>query len=165
MRKYLQIVERHKASLGTRFVNNLVDTIILMIIHIILGIASTLIYNYTYINFFFFYNNGGFLWDIFTGSIVAFIYFYLWEYYSNGKTPGKYITGTKVISTDGKKPTQRQYLSRSFYRIIPFEAFTFFGTDGWHDSLTDTRVINYKNYQAESQAKNEIDAIGLKEIA
>lgn len=107
MRKYLQIVDRHKASLGTRFVNNLIDTIILMIIHTILGILSALIYNFTLIYFFFFYNNGGFLWDIFTGFVVSFIYFYLWEYYSNGKTPGKYITGTQVISIDGKNPTQK----------------------------------------------------------
>lgn len=165
MRKYLQIVDRHKASLGIRFVNNLIDTIVLMIIQIILAIISTLLYNLTYHNFFFFFNNGGFLWDVFIGAVIAFIYFYLWEYYSDGKTPGKYITGTKVISIDGGRPTQKQYLSRSFYRIIPFEGFTFFGTDGWHDGMTDTRVINYKNYQAEKQAKSEIDNIGVKEIA
>ncbi|MFY1046948.1 RDD family protein [Chryseobacterium sp. GP-SGM7] len=165
MRKYLQIVDRNKASLGTRFVNNLVDLIVLAIIHIILAIVSQLIYILTYNNFFFFFNNGGFIWDIFIGAVVAFIYFYLWEYYSDGKTPGKYITGTKVISIDGKRPTQRQYVSRSLYRIIPFEAFTFFGTDGWHDSMTDTRVINYKNYETERQTKNEIDNIGIKETA
>ncbi|MGI9651406.1 RDD family protein [Chryseobacterium sp. RLHN22] len=165
MRKYLKIVDRHKASLALRFVNNLIDMIILAIIHIILAIISTIIYNLTYNNFFFFFNNGGFLWDIFVGAIIAFIYFYLWEYYSDGKTPGKYITGTKVISIDGTRPTRKQYLSRSLYRIIPFESFTFFGTDGWHDSMTDTRVINYKNYQAEKQTKSEIDNIGIKEIA
>lgn len=165
MRKYLQIVDRHKVSLGTRFVNNLIDLIVLAIIHIALAIASQLIYSITYSNFFYFFNNGGFLWDIFIGSVVSFIYFYLWEYYSNGKTPGKYVTGTQVISIDGEKPTQRQYLSRSLYRIIPFEALTFFGTDGWHDGLTDTRVINIKNYKAETQSKSDIDNIGVKEIA
>lgn len=165
MRKYLQIVDRHKASLGTRFVNNLIDTIILMIIHIILGILSTIIYNLTFNNFFFFFNNGGFIWDVFVGAVVAVIYFFLWEYYTDGKTPGKYVTGTKVISIDGTRPTSKQYLSRSLYRVIPFEAFTFFGSEGWHDGMTDTRVINYKNYETERQAKSEIDNIGVKEIA
>ncbi|UFH33549.1 RDD family protein [Chryseobacterium sp. C-71] len=165
MRKYLQIVDRQKASLPTRFVNNLIDLIVLAVIHIILAVISQLLYSITYSRFFFFFNNGGFLWDIFIGALVAFIYFYLWEYYSDGKTPGKYVTGTKVISIDGERPNKKQYLLRSLYRVIPFEALTFFGTDGLHDAMTDTRVINFKNYMAEKQAKNEIDNIGTKEIA
>jgi uncharacterized RDD family membrane protein YckC len=165
MRKYLQIVDRHKASLGTRFVNNLIDSIALIIINFIISFISLVIYNFTLIHFFYFYNNGGFLWDIFTGSIVVFIYYFLWENFSDGRSPGKYLTGTKVRSTDGKKPTTKQYLSRSLYRIIPFEAFTFFGTDGWHDSMTDTRVIDFKNYESEKQAKSDIEDLGKKEIA
>lgn len=165
MKKYLLIVQRHKASLGTRFVNYLIDSVALMLVQIILAFISFLIYSYTSISFFYFFNNGNFLWDFFLGAVVAFIYYFLWEYYSNGKTPGKYITGTVVISIDGKKPTRSQILSRSLYRIIPFEAFTFFGTDGWHDSMSDTRVINSKNYEAEKQSKSEIDNIGVKEIA
>lgn len=165
MKKYLQIVHRHKASLGIRFLNNLIDTVILFIIHFILSFISSVIYNITFIYFFYFYNYGGFLWNAFIGIIVAFIYFFLWEYFSNGRTIGKYITGTKVISTDGEKPTGKQILFRSIYRIIPFEAFSFFGENGWHDGLTDTRVINYKNYLTERQAKSEIENIGTKEIA
>ncbi|KUJ57056.1 RDD family protein [Chryseobacterium aquaticum] len=165
MRKYLQIVDRNKASLGTRFANNIIDTIVLIIINFIISFISIMIYNFTLLHFFYFYNNGGFLWDIFTGSIVAFFYFFLWEKLSEGKTPGKYVTGTVVISTDGQKPTTKQYLSRSLYRIIPFEAFTFFGSDGWHDSMSDTRVIDIKNYEAEKQTKSDIDSLGNKEIA
>lgn len=165
MKKYLQIVDRHKASLGTRFVNNFIDTIILLIINFILSFISAVIYNITFIHFFYFYNNGGFLWNMFMGSVFGFVYFFFWENFTDGRTPGKYITGTKVISTDGKKPTTRQIVSRSLYRLIPFEAFTFFGTDGWHDSMTDTRVINYKNYESERQLKDEINSIGVKETA
>ncbi|WP_435523038.1 hypothetical protein [Chryseobacterium indoltheticum] len=50
-------------------------------------------------------------------------------------------------------------------RLVPFDALSFFGENGWHDSWSDTRVINIKNYQAERQTKNEIDNIGVKEIA
>ncbi len=165
MRKYLQIIDRNKASLGTRFVNNMIDLIILAIIHVVLAIFSNLLYAITYHNFFIFYNNGGFIWDVFLGVVVAFIYFYLWESYSDGKTPGKYLTGTRVISTDGNRPTKKQYLSRSLYRVIPFEALSFFGSEGWHDGMSDTRVINTKNYEAEKQAKSDIENLGSKEIA
>ncbi|MCY0968738.1 RDD family protein [Chryseobacterium wangxinyae] len=165
MRKYLQIIDRNKASLGTRFVNNMIDLIILAIIHVVLAIFSNLLYAITYHNFFIFYNNGGFIWDFFLGAVVAFIYFYLWESYSDGKTPGKYLTGTRVISTDGNRPTKKQYLSRSLYRVIPFEALSFFGSEGWHDGMSDTRVINTKNYEAEKQAKSDIENLGSKEIA
>ena len=99
------------------------------------------------------------------GMVFTFIYYFLTESYLNGRSIGKMITGTRVISTDGTKPSTKQILNRCLYRIIPFESFTFFGTDGWHDSLTDTRVINYKNYLAETQLKEEIEDIGKREIA
>ncbi len=67
--------------------------------------------------------------------------------------------------TDGNEPTLSDYFMRNIIRLVPFDALSFFGENGWHDSWSDTRVINIKNYQAERQTKNEIDNIGLKEIA
>jgi uncharacterized RDD family membrane protein YckC len=83
----------------------------------------------------------------------------------NGRTVAKYITGTQVISTDGTKPTTRQIIYRSLSRIVPFDALSFLGENGWHDKWSETRVINIKNYQAEIQAKREIEDLGKKEIA
>ncbi|MDQ1097463.1 MULTISPECIES: RDD family protein [Chryseobacterium] len=165
MRKYLLIIDRNKASLGKRFVNNLIDTIVLMIIHVILTFISGFLYALTSICFFYFYNDGGFLWDIFIGAVVAFIYFFIWEYYTQGMTPGKYVTGTRVISVDGKKSDRKQILYISLYRVIPFEPLSFFGREGWHDSFSDTRVVNWLNYISEKQAKDDINRIGQKEIA
>lgn len=165
MKKYLLIVDRNKASVSTRFTNWFLDGIVLLIINTIISVLSFILYNLTYIHFFYFYNNGGFIWNFFSGAIVTFLYYFLSEYLSNGRTVGKLITGTRVISTDGEKPSKKQYLYRTLYRIVPFEAFTFFGTDGWHDSMTDTRVINYKNYISENQAKEDIENIGRREIA
>lgn len=130
MRKYLLIVDRNKASLGTRFINNLIDTIVLMIIHVILTFISGFLYGFTSIWFFYFYNNGGFLWDIFIGAMVAFIYFFLWEYYTQGMTPGKYVTGTRVISIDGQKPDRKQILQRSLYRGFLLNLFLFLDGKG-----------------------------------
>lgn len=166
MRKHLRIVEDNRASSGARFANYIVDLIVLIIINTILSFASILIYYYTSINFFYFYNNGGLLWEFFTGTLVSFIYYFLWEKYSNGRTVGKYVTNTKAISIDGTDVTTRQVLNRALCRIVPFDALSFLGGgNGWHDSWTDTRVINIKNYESERQAKEEINSIGTKENA
>ncbi len=91
-------------------------------------------------------------------------YFILMEYYF-GKTLAKFITGTSVISIDGNKPTMGQIVGRTFSRLVPFDALSFLGENGWHDSWSDTRVIHTKNYETERQAKSEIESIGTKEIA
>jgi uncharacterized RDD family membrane protein YckC len=104
------------------------------------------------------------LWEILSGNLVSFIYYFLWEKLSNGRTIGKYVTNTRVISTDGADLTTQQVLYRSLCRMVPFDALSFLGGgNGWHDSWTDTRVINIKNYEAERQAKEEINSIGTKE--
>lgn len=60
-----------------------------------------------------------------------------------GQTVGKLVTGTIVVTSTGDKPTFGKILGRSFSRIIPFEVFSFLGENasGWHDSLTDTVVV------------------------
>jgi uncharacterized RDD family membrane protein YckC len=57
-------------------------------------------------------------------------------------TPGKYLTGTRVIHENGSRCTFIQALLRSLSRLIPFEHFSFFGTRGWHDSITKTDVVD-----------------------
>lgn len=62
------------------------------------------------------------------------------------RTLGKLVTGTRVVTADGGRPTVGQIVGRSFARFIPFEAFSFLGGNGfpvgWHDSLSRTRVVN-----------------------
>lgn len=165
MKKVLNIVERNKASLGIRFSNNLIDCIILFVFNYIAVIISNMIYEATFIKFFYLYSKGGILWDLSIGSINSFLYYFFMENYADGRTVSKYITGTKVISTDGTKPITQQILYRSLIRIIPFDGFSFLGTNGWHDSWSETRVVDLKKYITETQAKSEIDSIGTKEIA
>ena len=52
-----------------------------------------------------------------------------------------------------------------FQELFLLIHFPFFGENGWHDKWSETRVINMKNYQAEIQAKKEIEDLGKKEIA
>jgi len=165
MRKHLKIVEDNKASKVIRLANSLLDFIALAVVNLILYVIFTFLYNTTSIELFFLLNHGGFLWDMAVGIVVSFTYHFLAESLSDGKTFGKIITSTKVISIDGIKPSTKQYFLRSLVRQVPFDFLSFLGYNGWHDSWSDTRVISIKNYEAERQAKSDIESIGTKEFA
>ena len=57
-----------------------------------------------------------------------------------GKSIGKFATQTRVIDEYGNKPQLNKIISRSFLRLIPFEAFSCMGENsrGWHDKWSDT---------------------------
>ncbi|RXM52670.1 MULTISPECIES: RDD family protein [unclassified Chryseobacterium] len=165
MKKILNIVEYNKASLWIRLANNFIDLTVVYITNYLITIICNFLYKITSIDFFYFYNNGGILWGIFIGNFNYILYYFLMENYLDGRTVSKYITGTKVISTDGSKPSSKQIIYRSLSRIVPFDGLSFLGVNGWHDSWSYTRVINVKNYISEIQAKSEIDSLGKKEIA
>lgn len=57
---------------------------------------------------------------------------------------GKLITGTKVLSEAGLKPSFLSIVGRSFARLVPFEAFSFLGERGWHDSWSGTQVVDVR---------------------
>lgn len=78
--------------------------------------------------------------------LILLAYYFLLEAVS-GRTLGKLITGTKVVTEDGQKPSFVNIAVRTLCRCIPFEPFSFFGsgTGGWHDSLSKTRVIKVKS--------------------
>lgn len=68
-----------------------------------------------------------------------------------GRTLGKLVTRTRVVSASGGPATLRQILGRSLARQIPFEAFSFLVGSGrglppvgWHDSLSGTRVVRVR---------------------
>ena len=106
-------------------------------------------------SFLFFFNDPGDSLDYdeyFVGPIMDNIismilfacYYLLVEVSLGGKTIGKYITGTRVVDLNGDAPDIEQYVKRSFSRIVPFEALSFFGSTpgGWHDRWSDTLVID-----------------------
>lgn len=169
MKKYLVVVDRNRSTKLARFANLIIDRIVIMLIFIAFGAISALIFNLTGIDFFLNItvklSQVNRFWDILITSVVYFTYTLLIEYFTKGRTIGKYITGTKVICIDGTEPTFNDYFIRNISRLVPFDILSFLGENGWHDKWSETRVINIKNYQAEIQAKSEIDALGEKEIA
>nr|WP_315027183.1 RDD family protein [uncultured Chryseobacterium sp.] len=169
MRKYLAVVDRHRSQKLIRFANFIIDRAVVYFIFIIFGFASSLVFALTGINFFIeivqeMAGVNRFM-DILITSTVYFIYIFLIEYFTKGRSLGKYITGTKVICTDGTDPTIKDYFIRNISRLIPFDVLSFLGENGWHDSWSETRVINIKNYNTERQTKREIEDLGKKEIA
>jgi uncharacterized RDD family membrane protein YckC len=72
------------------------------------------------------------------------IYYFVFEGYV-GKTFGKYITGTTVVSKDGTSPKSKQIIIRTLSRLIPFEWISFLSIRkpiGWHDSISGTVVVD-----------------------
>lgn len=69
--------------------------------------------------------------------------YYVMMEYKFGKTLGKLITKTKVVSKDGNPLSLGQCIGRLFCRIIPFERFSGLFSDGvfWHDSIPGTLVV------------------------
>lgn len=74
---------------------------------------------------------------------VLVTYYVLFESLS-GKTLAKFITKTKVVTKQGRKPGFVKSLVRTLCRLIPFDNFSFLTKTnpiGWHDSIAGTIVI------------------------
>lgn len=78
--------------------------------------------------------------------ILVFIYiaYYLIFESFTGMTPGKYITKTKIIRNDGRKPYFHQILIRTLIRLTFVEFISYFRERpwGWHDKASNTRVVD-----------------------
>ena len=127
-------VEAHLASGGKRFLNNLLDTIFVIILYFILIV---------------FVAASGTISEDSLDAISYLIYPLTIVYYvvfeaASGKTIGKLITGCKVVNMDGENISFGQALGRALCRFIPFDAFSFLGSKaaGWHDTIPNTRVID-----------------------
>lgn len=85
--------------------------------------------------------------------ITYFVVFWTWR----GQTPGKMITGIKIIRTDSSPVTWiyafRRYLGCIVSTIILFIGFIWIAFDsrkqGWHDKIADTYVVKLPVRQVE----------------
>ena len=95
------------------------------------------------------------------GILIVTTYFSVFEILTQ-KTLGKFISKTIVVLEDGSKPTSQDIVLRSFCRLIPFEVFSFLGSEGrgWHDSISNTYVVDIVRFEAKKKAQNELDLIG-----
>ena len=95
---------------------------------------------------------------------LMFIYYFMMEALT-GKTLGKYVTKTRVVTVNGEKPTNLSIVKRSLSRMIPFDALSFLGTngDGWHDAIANTYVVDIAKFEARKRSKIELDQIGVSQ--
>lgn len=89
---------------------------------------------------------------------VMFVSYYLFFEGLLGTTPGKELTRTLLITTDGYRPTFQTVFFRSLWRIVPFEAFSFlFSETGWHDRKTGTMVVDKQGYIAPFEPSEDVN--------
>jgi uncharacterized RDD family membrane protein YckC len=126
------------ASRGRRFLNFLIDYVGFILFSMFVGALVGFVYPPAIYAL----QDAGTLVNYVVG-IPLWILYYLSQEALFGRTLGKLATGTRVVSAMGGTPNFGQLLGRTAARYIPFEPFSFFGRDavGWHDSLSNTRVI------------------------
>lgn len=151
-------VGEHKANKGLRFLNYLIDLVaVIFILAIVLIILS-----FTLEALGLTISEESIVFDLFIYVLVVIIYFLI-EFVTKGRSLGKLITGTKVVMIDGTEPTTKDYFVRNLCRIIPFDAFTFLGENGWHDKISKTTVVRKRAFEEEMFKNNSIDEIGRTE--
>lgn len=99
------------------------------------------------------------------GAIIMVLYYSITESLFS-RTIGKLITKTIVVDINGEKPASGIIIKRSFCRLIPFNHFSFLGgnTRGWHDSISNTYVVNEKLLQIKKDQFYALDEIGNSDI-
>ncbi len=76
------------------------------------------------------------------GIFAMYVYYVVCEYYLSGKTFGKYMTRTIVITPTGQPPNLKQVLMRSTLRFIPLEGIILLlKPQSLHDEWSGTLVI------------------------
>ncbi len=167
MQNNRKIVEKYQAEKLLRFINFLIDYVLINLSLYGIGmLMGTLYYatgSETVYNIIMSFDNRLVEWSI---SIVILVgYYLLFEYLTKGRTIGKFITGTVVVKEDGSVPVFNDILKRSFSRIVPFDAISFLGSNGWHDSWSETKVVKRKPFLEAVDRENSIEDIGkLAEI-
>jgi len=128
------------ASKGKRLANFIVDRVVFFVV--LLGFA----FIYGLLGFDpAVLENVNFIIDFLISSFFYVLYYVIFEIALRGKSIGKVITGTRAVMLDGSEPDANTIIKRSFSRIVPFEPFSYLGTnDGWHDTWCDTMVIDEK---------------------
>ena len=138
--------QAQSAGSGKRFMNLLIDQVALFALSFFFGILLSVLdeHGVTYRATQSFAELDG-LGFIFYSCMANVIYYGCLEG-GCGRSLGKWITGTRVVTVSGQPLTLSDVLKRSLYRLMPFEGFSFLGgeDEGWHDKWSGTRVIDLR---------------------
>ncbi len=121
-----------EAGLGSRVINFLVDTLIIFLVAYAFYKWWSFYVMYWQYKFFPFYM---FFW------ITIFIYYTIFESIWN-RTPGKFLSMTRVRNIAGGRPAWYQFVFRSIFRLTVIDCFFIpFLNRPLHDVLSKTRVV------------------------
>ncbi|MFH1700900.1 MAG: RDD family protein [Candidatus Zixiibacteriota bacterium] len=113
-----------------RLTNGFVDMVAALVLSILIDMAFTLLRAH-------FVNSKA-------QVILTIVAYYLVCEYFFGRTIGKAITHTEVLSANGQKPSFGQVAIRTLVRFIPIEPLSILFSSqgkGWHDSWSRTQVV------------------------
>jgi uncharacterized RDD family membrane protein YckC len=126
--------DARKVSSSTRLLHYLIDTIAFVLVAMVLSFVLDLFYktnNPAVLN----------LVIIFLLIISVFSYYIIMEN-KYQKTLGKYLTKTKVVTTEGLRPEAGDIVRRTLCRLIPLDNISYlFTRNGFHDRLSNTTVV------------------------
>lgn len=164
MQKQFVVTSDLYATTGQRFLNYLIDLVVIYALIFIIFMAVALIAVLTDLPGLLYWlgNIGDF--DAYLILFSVFIPYYTLTEGFFSRSIAKFITKTKVVMKDGSKPGYLAALKRTLCRFIPFEFFSFLGSSrGWHDSIPDTYVVNAREFELQKKQFYEFEAIGQEE--
>ena len=156
--------EKLLASNGSRFINYILDIVIILVLIFVISLMIAFLANFMGWNDLLYWL--GNLSDL-EGQlvfVVISIFYYSLSEGLFGRSIGKFVTGTIVVDENGEKPSFGTIFKRTLCRLIPFDGFSFLGSRGWHDSISDTYVVNKKDLEKEVKLFHEFNLIGNTEL-
>ena len=147
--EHTSLREVQSASHNKRTLNFLIDNFLILILAYLIALILEAMFQYTNFQF------DRSISLILLIPTVFFAYYYFFEFYLQ-KTIGKFLTNTIVIDEYANRPTRKQILWRTFYRIPRFRLINFYLNEymkrnkfchGLHDRKTTTWVIPMEEFQ------------------
>ncbi len=154
------LVYLDNASKGKRFLNMIIDNIIvIMIAYWFIEAAGS---NENIGNFLRKFDSlfGEKFSGFFFFMLVKFIYYILFESLFQA-TPGKFLTNTSVTDEEGNKIRFPNLLKRTLFRFIPLESISFLMGSNLHDAYSFSYVINKKHSSKNTNLYLIFMSIGL----
>ncbi|MBV7531074.1 RDD family protein [Chitinophaga sp. sic0106] len=144
-------VDLVQASSGKRLANYLIDLlgfyVFLFSFWAVIVLLSSTMMEFTV------YLEKNTLLDRLITLVMYGLYMGVLEMLMKGRSFGKLITGTAVMTEDGTVPSATTLFLRGIARSVPFEALSALGNPSypWHDKWTETLVINLKKSRLKSE--------------
>jgi uncharacterized RDD family membrane protein YckC len=151
--KKFTITDDLLASKGERFLNFIIDLLIIYIIAVCvvatINIIGDVTNSYGVSNW---VKSLSVIENLFFGLIILFFYYAFTEMYFS-RTFAKYFTKTIVVRVDGSKPNTKNFMIRTVSRLNPIDPFSFLGKTerGLHDTLSATYVVKKHEFVAKKK--------------